>query len=191
MVCNPRNRQYYEPDSYHINPYCLPTLVNPGIEYDGSLFCYLLCDENPHMEEKYPLGTQIEQVDPSTNMLLLGMVMDIPFPGMSADSPPCKLSYMVLFINGSTTSIVLQDMASLIHPPPVNPSSVGDSLSSQDSLLTPFLCIIQRSRTSMKGNTTRVTSQSATVAIGFPSSRTSTRNGRLGCQFTQSGYELG
>jgi hypothetical protein len=63
------------------------------------------------------------------------------FPGTSADSPPCDLSYTVLFNNGSTVSIPLQDMASLIPPPSVSPSSVGNSLSSQDSLLLPFLCI--------------------------------------------------
>jgi hypothetical protein len=139
MVYNPCNRQYYEPDSYCINPYRLPTLVYPDIKYNGGLFCYLLHDKNLHMEEKYPPGTQLEQIDPSTNMLLSGTVMDIPFPGTSADSPPSNLSYMVLFDNGSTTSIPLQDMASLIPPPPVNPSSVGDSSSSQDSLLPPFL----------------------------------------------------
>jgi hypothetical protein len=93
------------------------------------------------MEEKYPPGIRIEGVDPSTNMLLSGAVMDIPFPRTSADSPPCNLSDMVLFENGSTVSIPLQDMASLIPPPPVHPSSVGDSLSSEDSLLPPFLCI--------------------------------------------------
>jgi hypothetical protein len=107
MVYNPRNQQYYKPDSYCINPYHLPTLVYPEIEYDRSLFCYLLCDKNLHMEEKYPLGTRIEQIDPSTNMFLSGMVMDIPFPGTSADSPPCDLSYTVLFNNGSTVSIPL------------------------------------------------------------------------------------
>jgi hypothetical protein len=141
MVYNPRNQQYYKPSSYHIDPYRLPTSVYPDIKYERGLFCYLLHDQYPLMEEKYPLSTQIEQIDLSTNMLLLGMVMDIPFPGMSADSPPCNLSYMVLFNNGSTTSIPLQDMALLIPPPPINPTSVGDSLSSQDSLLPPFLCI--------------------------------------------------
>jgi hypothetical protein len=141
MVYSPRNQQYYKPDSYRIDPYQLPTLVYPDIKYDGSLFCYLLHDKNPHMEEKYPPGTRIEQIDPSTNMLLSGMVMDIPFLGMSADSPPHDLSYEVLFDNSSTASIPLQDMALLIPPPPVNPSSVGDSLSSQDSLHLLFLCI--------------------------------------------------
>jgi hypothetical protein len=56
----PYNQQYYEPDIYHINPYSLPTSVYPDIKYDGGLSCYLLHDENLHMEEKYPPGTQIE-----------------------------------------------------------------------------------------------------------------------------------
>ncbi len=50
MVYNPRNQQYYKPDSYRINPYCLPTLVYLDIKYDGGLFCYLLHDKSPHME---------------------------------------------------------------------------------------------------------------------------------------------
>jgi hypothetical protein len=139
LVYNPRNRQYYEPNSYYIDPYHLPTSIYPGIKYDGGLFCYLLCNGNPHMEEKYPPGTRIERVDPSSNMLLSGTVMDIPFPPMSTDSAPLDLSYTVLFNNGTTASIPLRDMASLIPPPPVNPSSSGDILSSQDSLLPPFL----------------------------------------------------
>jgi hypothetical protein len=141
LVYNPRNQKYYEPNSYCINPYRLPTSVYPNIEYDGGFFCSLLCDENPHMEEKYPPGTRIEQVDPSFNMLLSGTVMDIPFPATSADSPSGNLSYTVLFDYGTTASIPLQDMASLIPPPPVGPSSGSDSSSSQDSLLPPFLRI--------------------------------------------------
>jgi hypothetical protein len=31
------------------------------------------------MEEKYPPGTRIKCIDPSTNVLLSGTVMDIPF----------------------------------------------------------------------------------------------------------------
>ncbi len=92
MVYNPCNRQYYKPDSYRINPYHLPTLVYPDIIYYGGIFCYLLRDKNSHMEEKYSPCIRIERIDLSTNMLLSGMVMDIPFPGMSADSPPCDLS---------------------------------------------------------------------------------------------------
>jgi hypothetical protein len=74
-------------------------------------------------------------------MLLSGTVMDIPFPPTSTDSTPLDLSYMVLFDNSTTASIPLKDMASLIPPPPVHPSSSGNTLSSQDSLLPPFLCL--------------------------------------------------
>jgi hypothetical protein len=139
LVYNPRNKQFYKPDSYRINPYCLPTSVYPDIKYNVSLFCYLLRDKNPHMEEKYPPGTRIERVDPAINTLLSGTVMDIPFPATSFDSPPSELSYTILFDNGTTASIPLQDMALLIPPPPVDPLRNGDSSSSQDSLLLPFL----------------------------------------------------
>jgi hypothetical protein len=57
LVYNPCNKQYYEPDSYCINPYRLPSLVYQDIKYDGGLFCTLLCNDNPTMEEKYPPGT--------------------------------------------------------------------------------------------------------------------------------------
>jgi len=91
------------------------------------------------MEKKYPPRTQIEQVILSTNTLLSGTIMDISFPATSPDSPPSKLSYTILFDDCTTASIPLQDMASLIPPPPVNPLLNGDLLSSQDSLLLPFL----------------------------------------------------
>ncbi len=52
MVYNPCNQQYYEPDSYRIDPYHLPTLVYQHIKCDGGLFFYFLIDENLHMEEK-------------------------------------------------------------------------------------------------------------------------------------------
>jgi hypothetical protein len=57
LVYNPCNKQYYEPDSYHINPYRLPSLVYQDIKYEGGLFCTLLCYDSPTMEEKYPPGT--------------------------------------------------------------------------------------------------------------------------------------
>jgi hypothetical protein len=57
LVYNPRNKQYYKPDSYCLDPYCLPSSTYPDIKYNGGLFCYLLCDINPHFEEKYPPGT--------------------------------------------------------------------------------------------------------------------------------------
>jgi hypothetical protein len=59
LVYNLHNKQFYDPNSYCINPNCLPTSVYPSIKYNGGLFCYLLCDKIPHMEEKYPPGTRI------------------------------------------------------------------------------------------------------------------------------------
>ncbi len=61
LVSNPRNKKYYEPDSYRINSYRLPTSVYPDVKYNGGLFCSLLRDDNLLMEEKYPPGTQVEQ----------------------------------------------------------------------------------------------------------------------------------
>jgi hypothetical protein len=83
LVCNPRDWQYYKPDSYRIDPYCLPASIYANTKYEGGLFCHLLRDNNPHVEEKYPPGTCVKQLDPSTNVLLSGTVMDIPFPATS------------------------------------------------------------------------------------------------------------
>ncbi len=52
LVYNPRNKQYYKPDSYRLDSYRLPTLVYPDVQYDGGLFCSLVCNNNPAMEEK-------------------------------------------------------------------------------------------------------------------------------------------
>ncbi len=41
LVYNPRNQQYYEPDSYRIDPYCLLSSVYPTMRYDGGLFVSL------------------------------------------------------------------------------------------------------------------------------------------------------
>ena len=137
LVYNPRNKQYYEPDSYRIDSYRLPGSVYRDLKYDGGLFCSLYRDDNPPIEELYPPGTRVERIDPTSHMLLAGTVMDIPFSdGCSADdslaSPP---SYTVLFDNGTSASIPLRDMASIIPKPPIDIASSD----SQDSLLPPFL----------------------------------------------------
>ena len=51
LVYNPRNKQYYKPDSNHLDPYRLPSLVYPSIKYDGGLFVSPLYDNNPQFEE--------------------------------------------------------------------------------------------------------------------------------------------
>jgi hypothetical protein len=132
-MCNPRNKQYYEPDSYRIDSCRLPGSVYRDIKYDGGLFCNLICDDKPTMEEKFPLRTRVERLDPSTNMLLAGTVMDIPFPDdLSLDTAP---SYTILFNNDTSMSIPLLEMADIIPKTTVD-IATSDS---QDSLLPPFL----------------------------------------------------
>jgi hypothetical protein len=58
----------------------------PDIKYDGNLFCYLLQDDTPPMEEKYPPGTQVEHLDLSTKILLAGTVVDILLSGIVPES---------------------------------------------------------------------------------------------------------
>jgi hypothetical protein len=41
LVYNPRNQKYYEPGSYHLDPYWPPSLVYPTTKYDGGLFVSL------------------------------------------------------------------------------------------------------------------------------------------------------
>ncbi len=119
LVYNPQNKQYYKPDSYHLNSYHLPTSVYPDVKYDGGLFCSLVCDNNPTMEKKYPPGTQIKQMDPSTDMLLAGTVMDIPIliDDSASTGPPPDRPYSILFDNGTTALIPLLEMTGLIPPP--------------------------------------------------------------------------
>jgi hypothetical protein len=139
MVYNPCNRQYYKPDSYRIDSYRPPGSVYPTLQYESGLFCYLFCNDNPLIEEKYPPGTRVERIDPKTNMLLAGTIMDIPFlldPSGDASIP----SYTTLFDNGSTASIPLEKMAGIIPLPPIN---VDDS-DSAASLLPPFLRLISK-----------------------------------------------
>ncbi len=78
LIYNPLMKSYYKPDSYRLDPYQLHSLVYPSLTYDGGLFFSLYRDNNTLMEEKYPPGTRIERIDPTTNMLLAGTVMDIP-----------------------------------------------------------------------------------------------------------------
>ena len=137
LVYNSRNKQYYEPDSYRINSYRLPCSIYRDLKYDGGLYCSLDPDKNPPIEELYPPGTRVERVDPNSHMLLAGTIMDIPMSDASptTDSSTSSPLYTILFDNGTSASIPLQDMASIIPKPLVD----IDSSDSQDSLLPPFL----------------------------------------------------
>ena len=77
--------------------------------------------------------------DPSTKMLLAGTVIDIPFSVNVSDDSAAFLDrlYTVLFNNGTSASIPLSEMADIIPKPPVDLHMTD----SQDSLLSPFLCL--------------------------------------------------
>jgi hypothetical protein len=139
LVYNPCNKQYYKPDSYHLDPYHLPCSAYPSIKYDGGLFVSLLQYDNPHFEEKYPPCIRVERIDPITNMLLSGTVMDIPFliKASASSKDSTDLPYIILFDNGTSALIALSQMADLILPPPVTPSAVAGT----DTPLPPFLCL--------------------------------------------------
>ena len=72
LVYNPRNKQYYEPDSYRIDPYRLPCALYPSLQYDGGLFCSLYRDEVPRQDEPFPPGTRIDYFDESVKALCRG-----------------------------------------------------------------------------------------------------------------------
>ncbi len=134
MVYNPCSKTYCEPDSYRFDSYCLPGLMYPDVKYNGGLFCYLLQDDNPLIKEKYPPGTRVERLDPSTNILLAGTDMDISFSGVVLESSDAPL-YTILFDNSTTSSVPLSEMASLFPSPPVHDDiNVGSQVP-----LPPFL----------------------------------------------------
>jgi hypothetical protein len=60
--------------------------------------------------------------------------MDIPFPTDVSDST-INVSYTILFDNGTTASVPLSEMSSILPAPPVDVAACN----SQDSLLPPFL----------------------------------------------------
>ena len=113
LVSNPRNQKYYEPDSYKINPYRVPSSVYPTIKYDGGIFVSLHRDDNPAISEPYSPGTRVLAVDSSSGQSLDGTVMDIPFN-------------LVIFDDGTSRVVLSTDMPTLIpkdatlvglHPP--------------------------------------------------------------------------
>jgi hypothetical protein len=141
LVYNPWTKRYYEPDSYRLDPYRLPSLVHPSLNYDGGIFCSLLRDENVSTEEPYSPGTRVERLDPSSNMLLAGTVMDIPLSKDSLGSP----SYQILFDNGTSASIPFSEMASSIPAAPLFVLAPTDlSHDGSSTLLPPFLSVNSR-----------------------------------------------
>ena len=140
LVYSPQTKRYYEPDSYCLDPYRHPSLVYPDLCYDGGMFCSLVCDDSALMEELYPSSTQVERFDPTTKLLVAGTMMDIPLSTDVSGSP----SYLILFDNGSSASIQLPKMQSMIPAPPVPMIDPAASSPAHSSLLPPFLSVNSR-----------------------------------------------
>ncbi len=66
LVYNPSNQQYYESDSYRLDPYQLLSSVYLSIVYDGGLFISLHREDVAPISEPYLPGTQVEDVNPHT-----------------------------------------------------------------------------------------------------------------------------
>lgn len=60
LFYNPKTKQYYEPDTYKLDPSRIPSTVWPQhIQYDGGIFADLYRDANPHVPEPFPPGTRV------------------------------------------------------------------------------------------------------------------------------------
>ena len=57
LVYNPRNKKFYEPVTYGLDPYQIPGSIYPNIKYDGGLLCSLTKDEKLSQDKAYPLST--------------------------------------------------------------------------------------------------------------------------------------
>jgi hypothetical protein len=57
LVYKPCNQCYYKLDSYRLDPYWLPSSVNPMIIHDGGLFVSLHQDGTAPISVPYPAGS--------------------------------------------------------------------------------------------------------------------------------------
>jgi hypothetical protein len=140
LVYSPCTKKYYEPDSYCLDPYHLPSLVYPDLHYDGGLFCSLVHDGSNPMDELYPPSTRVEQINPTAKSLVAGTVMDILISTDVLGSP----SYLIFFNNDTSASILLPEMQSMIPAPLVSMPNTTASPLAHSSLLSPFLSISSR-----------------------------------------------
>ena len=130
LFYNPRNKQFYEPDLYRIDPHRLSGSIYSNIKYDGGLFCSLRRNNTPNQDKKFPQGTHVEQPHSNTGVLSSGTVFDIPLDMFQPDKD--KL-YLIQFDDSTTISVPTSDMLLLV----VKPLMVDNT--KQDTLLLPFL----------------------------------------------------
>jgi len=184
LIHNPRNQRYYEPDSYKIDPYRLPSSVYPTIIYYGGLFVSLHHGDVLIISKPYPPGTRVEEPSLSNDTVLRsGTVMDIPLDPTT--SPHYRIS--------SCSTMV-----------PPNPSLLGTCRRSFPNhhrhlpnqprriVFPRFFASTPRLHSIMKDDTTKgITPNRPTVSTTSATSLTSTRNNPIGAFLYQIFRQLG
>jgi hypothetical protein len=180
VVYNPHNHCYYEPDSYKIDPYQLPSLVYPTIIYAGGLFVSLHCGDVPSIREPYPPGTRIEEVSPSNNAILCsGTVMTFPWTQQFPHSTSSNLTMALQ--NRFLPPKCPPSYPNLLRRPPTCPTYY-------------FLSYVStlRSHSNTKDSSIKVTSPNLQRAPSASAiSHTSTRNTPIGVFLYPTSHLLG
>ncbi len=106
---NPITKNYYEPDTYKLDPSRLPSTTWPTIiTYDGGLFADLYRDANPNIPEPFPPGTRVLICHHGASTPLEGTIINIPLKSEAGGND--HVSYMVLLTDGTTTLAHLSEL---------------------------------------------------------------------------------
>mmetsp|Transcript_44336 Transcript_44336/g.94371 ORF Transcript_44336/g.94371 Transcript_44336/m.94371 type:complete len:254 (-) Transcript_44336:686-1447(-) len=138
-VYNPRNKKYYEPDNYRIDPHRLPCALYPDLKYDGGLFCTLYRDAVPRQDEPFPPGTRVDYFGESIKTLRCGTVVDIP---MDPTVPESERAYLVQLDSGQSVSVPVGDMPKYLPRRPTKAAVNADAAA--DAQLPSFLQVNQK-----------------------------------------------
>ena len=124
LLYNPQNKNFYQLDSYHIDPHRLPGSIYSNIKYDGGLFCALKRDETTSQDEEFPPDIRVEEQHSTTKVLCSGTVVDIPLDSSQSDEAK---SYLIQFDDSTSRSVLASDTPLLVVKPPIVDESEQDS----------------------------------------------------------------
>ncbi len=123
---NPTTKQYYEPDTYKLDPSRLPSTAFPKeISYDGGIFAELYRDSNPNIPEPFPPGTSVLVCLHGGSRASEATITNIPLKSDNG-SADGKI-YMVLFDDGSVSPAHLSELRSITSRPDTNTSDSSHS----------------------------------------------------------------
>ncbi len=115
---NPITKQYYEPDSYRLDPSRLPSTVWPTtIIHDGGIFADLYRDNHPNVPEPFPPGTRNLFCPHGASTPSEGTITDIPLKSEAGATK--SESFIALLADGSATPAHLSELHMLadVHTP--------------------------------------------------------------------------